>query len=157
MKQTKIFLTAALEKKWLDQMSQNGFELLSRKGFSYEFKKSSRQTFYQYVFLKHGKKSFLQLDYKKRDPKAKLVYGGSEFALFKRKGECPQVLAGNNLKINYLTYIQGQKMRALSILVLGLTSALAARIVPLFWAAFVCCAVAYALHTINAAQVKKML
>lgn len=138
-------------------MSQDGFELMSRKGFTYEFGQTSKAIFYQYVFLKHGKKTFLQLNYKKLDPKAKLVYGGSEFALFKRNGQAPEVLDRSKLRINYLTYQQGQKMRAISTLVLTLTSVAAARIMPIFWVAALWCGVACILHLISANAVKKML
>lgn len=83
----KYFLGTAKEKAYLDKMNADGYELVSAAPFTYVFEKTDRQVNYEYVMLKHGKRSYLAFNYKERDPNAKAVYANGDCALFKKAVE----------------------------------------------------------------------
>ncbi len=120
MKITKIFFSINSEKKWLESQAEKGYELVKREGFSYIFEKTEKRVCYSYVFLKNGRKSFLALDYKNKDKKAKAVYGNGYVALFKRYDEKPEILDRDSLKLNYLRHRQSRFTGGLCIMVAAL-------------------------------------
>lgn len=134
MKVTKIFLTVYGEKKFLKKKAAEGYELIKRVGFSYIFEKTKKDVFYSYVFLKNGRKSFVALDYKKKDSEATAVYGNGFVALFKRYEQKPSVMPYEQLKLNYLNYRQRRTSAYLCLLMCGVcTSVLAKRVfAPLY-------------------------
>lgn len=109
----KLFLTTYSEKVWLENMARKGYVLTRHRGISYQFEKSDNNVFYRYIFLKNGRKSFVELDYKNRDPKCRFVYGNSYFALFLKEGDRPALLSNQELKLNYLRYRQGRYTAAI--------------------------------------------
>lgn len=157
MKITKLFLNTAAQLRWLNSMSQNGYELTRRTLFCYHFEKSNTPTFYQYVFLKQGKKSFLELDYKAKDKNARLVFGNSELALFKCKGREPQILSDKDLRLNHLMYIQKKRMSAVMSLALAMCASLIARQQPVLWVVTLALIIASISYSLSANAIKKMM
>lgn len=101
----KFFLFFDSEKKWLKKMNNEGYELVKAGPFTYQFEKTDVKLDYEYVFLKNGKKSYDNLDYKSKDPDAKAVYANAETALFKKpcdKGEFTIFQSLDEKKKNYL-------------------------------------------------------
>ncbi len=143
MKKTKVFLTVNSEKKWLEKMAERGYALKKRAGFCYIFEKKNNVK-YQYVFLKNGRKSFLQLDYKKRDSDCRFIYGNSNVALFCKDGQSPSVLTESEIKINYLRRKQKCTTTYLCLIMIGCSlSALARIITPMWIIAGLCLAAAF--------------
>ena len=120
MKITKIFFSVNGEKKWLEAQAQKGYELVKRDGFGYVFEKTDKKVCYSYVFLKNGRKSFLALDYKNKDKKAKAVYGNGYVALFKRYDQKPEILGDDGQKLNYLRHRQSRFTAALCMMAAAL-------------------------------------
>lgn len=155
MKITKIFLTTYAEKKWLE--SQHGFELTKREGFGYTLEKTDEDVFYRYVFLKNGRKSFLELDYKSKDKNAQAIYGNGFVALFKKYGEKPSILPTEQLKLNYLRHRQRRITTAICLLAAALCAAAVGRILAPLWllsALFIAVSVVY---LIDARATEKMI
>lgn len=80
----KFFTDCRKEKKWLEDMNKLGYELVSATLGRYKFNKTDRKIIYDYVFLKSGRKSFKEFDYKSKDARCKAVYANADRALFKR-------------------------------------------------------------------------
>ena len=104
----KIFLTIYNEKIFLEKMAKDGYVLTKHKGTSYFFEKTEKNVFYRYIFLKNGRKSFLELDYKNRDPNCRLIYGNGFVALFSREDDYPELMSKSELKMNYLKHRQSK-------------------------------------------------
>lgn len=140
MKVTKIFLTVYGEKKFLEKKAAEGYELVKRVGFSYIFEKTGKDVHYGYVFLKKGRKSFIALDYKKKDGDAKAVYGNGYVALFKKYNEKPSVLPYEQRKVNYLEYRQKRMTGSLCLIMGGCCASVLARRIfaPLYILAALC-------------------
>ena len=85
MKKYKFFLSPESEIRWLESMNRLGFEPVSASLFSYTFEKTGRELEFCHVFLKKGKKSYREFDYKSRDPQSKAVYANADRALFKKE------------------------------------------------------------------------
>ena len=101
----KIFLSFVGEKRWLEKMNEEGYELMSAAPFTYTLEKTDERVTYEYVYLKKGKKSFDELDYKSRDRDARAVYANAETALFKKpvsKGEITIFSGDSERRLNLL-------------------------------------------------------
>lgn len=85
MKKYKFFFSADAERKWLENINRLGYEPVSASLFSYTFEKTDREMQFEYVFLKNGKKSYKEFNYKSRDPRSKAVYANADRALFKKQ------------------------------------------------------------------------
>lgn len=84
IKRNKLFISILAEKKWLENMNRLGYEPISAGLGSYKFEKTDRRLKFEYVFLKNGRKSFKEFDYKSKDARCKAVYANADRALFKR-------------------------------------------------------------------------
>lgn len=84
MKKYKFFFSAESELKWLESINRLGYEPVSASLFSYTFEKTDREMQFEHVFLKSGKRSYKEFNYKSRDNKAKAVYANGDRALFKK-------------------------------------------------------------------------
>ncbi|MBQ8605919.1 MAG: hypothetical protein IJ408_04210 [Clostridia bacterium] len=84
MVRRKLFLSFLKEYQWLVHKNRNGYELDSRRLFNYDIKKTLVPVSYEYVFLKNGKRSYKEFDYKSKDPDAKAVYANSDILLVKK-------------------------------------------------------------------------
>ena len=129
MKIKKIFLTVYDEKKWLEQKAEEGYILKRRKGVTYELEKTDGKVFYRYIFLKKGRKSFLELDHKNRDPKCRFIYGNGFVALFCREDGYPELMSGNELKQNYIKHRQTRQTLCICCAAACCTSALRYRFI----------------------------
>ncbi len=153
----KLFLTIYSEKKWLEKMASEGYVLKKHRGITYEFEKSDKGVFYRYIFLKNGRKSFLELDYKTRDPKCRLIYGNGYVALFSRKDAHPELLTKQELKLNYLKHRQGRQTTAICYIAVCCMFVLATRILsPLCVLSAVFAALAV-LYVFDARNTDKMI
>ncbi len=153
----KIFLTTYAEKKWLEEQAKNGYALKKHHGITYVFEKSDSPVFYRYIFLKKGRKSFLELDYKNRDPKCEFIYGNGFVALFSRKDAYPGILSGNDLKLNYLKHRQSRQTAALCYIMGCCIFALATRVLSPLCIVSVLFAVLGVLYVIDARKTDKMI
>jgi hypothetical protein len=98
----KYFLSFLKEKDWLVHKNRNGYELVSRRGFNYDIKKTLIPVEYEYVFLKKGKKSYKEFDYKSKDAEAQAIYANGDILLLKKplsKGEI-SVFSNSTERIN---------------------------------------------------------
>ncbi len=123
----KIFLSVFSEKAWLEQMAKDGYVLKKHCGISYMFEKTEKNVFYRYIFLKNGRKTFLELDYKNRDPKCNFIYGNGMYALFSREDTFPEIMPNDELKLNYVRYRQRRQTSALCYIAAACAFAMAAR------------------------------
>lgn len=101
----KFFRSFLKEKRWLEKMNGDGYELMSAAPFTYTFEKTGKQTAYEYVFLKKGRKSYIEFDYKSKDSDAKAVYANGYVALFKKpvkKGEFTLFKSFSDKRTNYM-------------------------------------------------------
>lgn len=102
----KIFFSFADECGWLEKMNKEGYELMSAAPLTFRFDKTNNTVNYEYIPLKRGKKSFLALDYKKKDKDLKAIYATSDMALFKKtksKG-LPELMTINEKKLAFERY-----------------------------------------------------
>ncbi len=153
----KIFLTVYSEKKWLEKMAGEGYALKRHKGISYEFEKSETPVFYRYIFLKNGRKSFLELDHKTRDPKCEFIYGNGFVALFSRKDAHPELMTKQELKLNYLKHRQARHTAALCYVMGCCIFALATRVLSPLCVVSALFAVLGVLYMIDARKIDKMI
>jgi len=131
----KLFLTIYAEKKWLEEQAKLGYALKRHTGISYEFEQTDKSVFYRYIFLKNGRKSFLELDYKRRDPNCSFIYGNGIVALFKREEAYPEVLSVDELKKNYLKHRQSRHIFRLVAILFLCSSIMRLRVVMIvLWA-----------------------
>lgn len=102
----RIFFSFFDEKRWLDKMNEDGFELMHASLFTYAFEKTDKRVRYEYIPLAHGRKSFLALDYKTKDKDVKAVYGKSDMALFKKPADkgTPSVLTAAEKRLAFARY-----------------------------------------------------
>ncbi len=101
----KFFLSFVNEKRWLEKMNGDGFELVKAAPFTYQLEKTDKKIIYEYVCFKHGKRDFDNFNYKLKDSGAKAVYLNGETALFKKdaqKGEFTLFASADEKKLNYL-------------------------------------------------------
>lgn len=102
----KFFLSFADELRWLEKMNKDGYELMSVSPMTYKFEKNDNRVQYEYIPLRHGKKSFIALDYKNKDKNTKVVYASYDIALFKKsqnKG-LPAILTTKEKRLAFERY-----------------------------------------------------
>ena len=80
----RMFFSFVDEKRWLEKMNSDGLELMRAAPFKFEFEKTDIPVLYEYVPLRHGRKSFSALNYKKKDKYLKAVYAKADMALFRK-------------------------------------------------------------------------
>lgn len=153
----KIFLTTYAEKKWLEEKAKKGYALKKHYGITYVFEKSDSPVFYRYIFLKKGRKSFLELDHQNRDPKCRLIYGNGFVALFSRADTYPELLTKQELKLNYLKHRQSRQTAALCYIMGCCIFALATRVLSPLCMMSVLFAVLGVLYVIDARKTDKMI
>ncbi len=153
----KIFLSVYDEKKWLDKMMGEGYVLSRRQGLDYIFEKSETPVFYRYIFLKNGRKSFLALDHKNRDPKCRLIYGNGFVALFCRKDAYPELLTKQELKFNYLKHRQGRQTAAICYIAACCAFIMGARTLSPLWLASAAFAVLGVLYMLDIKKIDKLI
>lgn len=157
MKVNKIFITTYSEKKWLDKMADDGYELIKHQGILYEFEKTDKRIFYQHIFLKKGRKSYLELDYKKKDKDAKAIYGNGFVALFRRYKESPKILSSDELRLNYLKHKQKRTTSYLCFFMSSLCCAMVARYLWPVWIATVFCLIMGFVYLADTMGVDKLI
>lgn len=153
----KIFLNVYSEKKWLEQMGKKGYVLKRHKGVSYLFEKSENKVFYRYIFLKNGRKSFIELDHKSRDPKCRFIYGNGFVALFCRDDDYPSLLPDADLKMNYLKHRQGRQTAALCYIASCCAFIMGGRAMPFFFALSAVFAALAVVYFVDVKKIDKMI
>ncbi len=134
---TKFFISFIKEKNWLEQMNKKGYELKKRSGFVYMFEKTDTEVLYEYVFLKNGKRSYCEFDYKSKDTDAKAIYGNADMFLLKKPKSKGKVTVFQTLDEKKLNAAKKKaalnSTAALYIGVCALCAALIKIITPLRW------------------------
>ena len=117
----RIFLSFADEKRWLENMNRDGYELMSVSPFTYTFEKTDTAVFYEYIPLSRGRKSFKSLDYKKKDRDMRAVYANSEMALFKKPldKDMPKLMSVSEKLLAFAKYRVSLSTYALVFLAVG--------------------------------------
>ena len=102
----RMFFSFFDEKRWLDKMNEDGFELMRASLFTYVFENTGKSVRYEYIPLRRGRKSFLALDYKNKDKDVKAVYGKSDMALFKKPADkgAPSVMTAGEKRLAFERY-----------------------------------------------------
>ena len=116
----RMFFSFVDEKRWLEKMNSDGLELMRAAPFKFEFEKTDIPVLYEYVPLRHGRKSFSALNYKKKDKYLKAVYAKADMALFKKpesKGK-PELLTSDERLLAFARYKSSVSMYALMMLAL---------------------------------------
>ena len=140
MVRKKFFISFLKEYEWLESKNRNGYELESRKLNCYNVSKTLVPVEYEYVFLKKGKKSYKEFDYKSRDKDAKAVYANADVLLVKKplvKGDIT-VFSGREEKLrNAAEKRTSLNISALIMLGIALILSVLMRILtPLKWVFF---------------------
>lgn len=138
-------------------MAREGYILKKHRGISYELEKSEKGVFYRYIFLKKGRKTFLELDHKNRDPKCRLIYGNGYVALFSRTDAYPELLTKSELKLNYLKHRQGRQTYAIYYIALCCAFVLLARTLSPLWVVSVLFAALSVLYMYDVKKTDKMI
>ena len=153
----KIFLTIYDEKVFLEKMAKDGYVLTKHKGVSYFFEKTEKNVFYRYIFLRNGRKSFLELDYKNRDPKCKFIYGNGFVALFSREDGCPELMSKSELKMNYLKRRQSRQTMGICYIAICCAFIALARTLAPLWAVSALYLFLSAMYMYDAKKTDKMI
>ena len=125
----RMFFSFFDEKRWLDKMNEDGFELMRASLFTYVFEKTDKRVRYEYIPLRRGRKSFLALDYKNKDKDVKAVYGKSDMALFKKPADkgAPSVMTAGEKRLAFERYKSSLSVYSLVFFALAAMFALLAR------------------------------
>ena len=133
----KFFLSFIKELEWLRRKNRNGYELASRRMADYDIKKTNVPVSYEYVFLKNGKKSYKEFDYKSKDPSAIAVYANADMLLVKKPicdGALTLFSSASDKKQNAAQKRTALNMSALIFLGATLISTALARVIrPIGW------------------------
>lgn len=125
----RMFFSFFDEKRWLDKMNEDGFELMRASLFTYVFEKTDKSVRYEYIPLRRGRKSFLALDYKNKDKDVKAVYGKSDMALFKKPADkgASSVMTAGEKRLAFERYKSSLSVYSLVFFALAAMFALLAR------------------------------
>lgn len=157
----KFFISCQKEKKWLEAMNSIGYELVSASLGRYKFNKTDRKIIFEYVFLKNGRKSFKEFDYKTKDARCKAVYANADRALFKRLESAGDFTLFESRDDKILNAEKKKtQLNSHALLNMGLVlifTALSEAIYPLAWLMRLCVAVFAILAIIDYSQTYHMV
>ena len=107
--------------------------------------------------MKNGRKSFLALDHKNRDPKCRLIYGNGFVALFSRPDTHPELLTKQELKLNYLKRRQSKQTLGICYIAICCAFIALARTLTPLWVVSAMFAFLSAIYMYDARKTDKMI
>lgn len=109
------------EEKWLDLMSQNGWNLTKKKFFIYYFEKDNTSYIYKKCYLSIRKEQeLIKKMIMDQEIKIELLCGNGHWYYFRRKSELGnyELFNDSNLEISFLTSLNNYMILILTLLML---------------------------------------